>query len=94
MKKEIEEDLLTPVEGYYDEGHYVNFGWVGSLSTVLLSLGGISLLGGAIFLMRAFDDYETGAEVIVGGLLTSGLALLFMGALLKVVIQIERNTRL
>ena len=72
----------------------MNFGWVGTLSTVLLVLGGISLLGGAIFLIRAFDEYAEGAGVLAGGLLSSGLAFLFMGALLKVVLQIERNTRL
>jgi len=93
MKAENYEESLTP-DVEYDERDFVNFRWVGTLSTVLLSLGGISVLGGAIFLMRAFDEYSDGAGVLAGGLLTSGLALLFMGALLKVVIQIERNTRL
>lgn len=93
MKAENYEESLTP-DVEYDERDFVNFRWVGTLSTVLLALGGISVLCGAIFLMRAFDEYSDGAGVLAGGLLTSGLALLFMGALLKVVIQIERNTRL
>lgn len=81
-------------EGYYDESSYVNFGWVVTLSTVLLVIGALALIAGVIFVLQSFDAYTEGYGVIGAALLASGLVALFMGALLKVLVQIERNTRL
>lgn len=81
-------------DGYYNEGSYVNLKWVETLGTVLLIIGALLITGGIISVIQAFDDYSEGYGMIGAALLSSGLVLLFMGALLKVVIQIERNTRL
>ena len=81
-------------EGYYDEVSYVNFKWVGTLGTALLIIGALLITGGIISVIQAFDDYSEGYGVIGASLLASGLIFLFMGALLKVVVQIEKNTRL
>lgn len=85
---------LEPGEGYYDDGSYVNFGWVGTLSTVLLVLGTLLLVAGIISTVWAFDDTSGEAFIIAASLLISGLMLLLGGGATKVLMQIERNTRL
>ena len=95
MEKENEDfEVIEGVEEI-QEWEHVNFGWIETLSTVLLVLGCLSVVGGAIALMVFLSEgVDVASPAMVGTLVMSGLTLLFMSGVVKVLLKIERNTRL
>lgn len=94
MSEDLKKDFPGFVEEHYDERDYVNFKWVETLATVFLVIAGLAVIAGSLLLIQSLDSYSDGYGVIGGATLVSGLVSLFMGALLKVLVKIEENTRL
>lgn len=73
---------------------YPNFKGFSNFGTFCIIVGVISLMIGIISLINSINSYsDSSSGLYVGGLISGFFVFCFLGGVLKVLVQIEKNTR-